>query len=326
MRLTTIDTLRGLAIFAMILIHSSAYFLSNKAAFVLWNYSQFAVPIFYFCASYLFFYKDHPPHLSTIYPYFKKRFWRLLKPFYIYVIIYLLLVKVFEPSHITLDFVVRHLTMTTIPSEADWIVILFLQFAIIAPLILFFFTHKRSLFYGYFAISLISSICFMFFIGPHYKFTMWLPWSLILYFALYFLKNEKKKWFYPVTTLCSFSLYITFLLIQKFLGHSLLFFNNKYPPNLYFMLYGIFFITVVFYIVENEVLKIHLLLKPMHFLSIYSYSIFFIHLIVLYVVVQTTHYTNFGWIGLFTIVFTGSVLIQKAILMLTHSKFFQLAK
>jgi len=50
-----IDNLRGMAMLAMIVIHSISYFFSDKLSFLIWDYSQWAVPVFFFCSFYLFF-------------------------------------------------------------------------------------------------------------------------------------------------------------------------------------------------------------------------------------------------------------------------------
>ena len=49
-----IDNLRGLAMIVMILTHATAYFPNDIVSFTLWNWSNFAVPIFLFCSVYLF--------------------------------------------------------------------------------------------------------------------------------------------------------------------------------------------------------------------------------------------------------------------------------
>ncbi len=321
MRLATIDTLRGLAILAMILIHSAAYFLSDKAAFYVWNYSQFAVPIFFFCSSYLFFYKENLPTIKSAYPYFKKRLLRLLIPFYLYLAAYFVVVGIFERDRLTPEFVLRHLTMTTIAPEANWIVILFAIFAFLMPLFAYLFRHKRTLLFGYLAISLLSSVYLMFFRFPlHFKLIMWLPWSIIVLFGLFFVKNERKKWFFPATIIFSFGVFILTFFIQIALGNSLVHFNNKYPPNLYYLSYGIFFITILFYFFEKDVVKFKSILKPVHFLSVYSYSIFFIHFIVLYVLIHVVDYKKLGWVGVFAVVFAMSVVIQRVGLRFVNAK------
>src|SRR5690348_699826 len=94
-RLVEIDLLRGLAMLVMIFLHTSVYFFSNGSYVAwLWNWGHFAVPVFIFCSVFLFFYKSQKFSFS----YLKKRLWRLLFPYYIFVFLFLIAVSIREPA------------------------------------------------------------------------------------------------------------------------------------------------------------------------------------------------------------------------------------
>ncbi len=50
----TIDTLRGMAMLAMIMLHAASYYFGSKTTFLIWDNLQWAVPVFLFCSMALF--------------------------------------------------------------------------------------------------------------------------------------------------------------------------------------------------------------------------------------------------------------------------------
>lgn len=89
MRNSTIDSLRGLAIVAMIMLHTNAYFLSRGGwVSFSWNWLHFAVALFVFCSVYLFW-KKAPAQPYPVMEYIKKRVLRLLIPYYMFLLVFL---------------------------------------------------------------------------------------------------------------------------------------------------------------------------------------------------------------------------------------------
>src|SRR6266403_5134039 len=91
-----IDNLRGVSMIVIILTHTTAFFPGDKVAYLLWNWSHFAVPIFLFCSAYLFLKKsdDKPLHFFS---YLKKRVVRLLLPYYLFFFFFLIALFFISP-------------------------------------------------------------------------------------------------------------------------------------------------------------------------------------------------------------------------------------
>lgn len=302
-RFVEIDILRGVAVFAMILIHVNYFYISDKIAFVLWNYSQFAVPVFIFCSSYLFFIKKKDV-LSL--NYFKKRFIRLLLPYWVFLIFFIPLVILNEPGKVSFSYILGSI-LAIGGVDISWLVLLFLIFSILFPIISYFFEKQKILFAIYAIISVFVSLFLVFAPIPlNYKFLMWIPWSTVALFSVLFIKFEHKKRFFPFFLTVSFVLFVFLLFVQINLNHTLSFVNNKYPPNLYFLSFGIFSISLLFLFAKLKLFKP--LNRGIAFLSVNSYSVYFIHYLVLYL--SRIFLKNLPWYGLFSVVLIFTVLIQ----------------
>lgn len=321
-RFEEIDVLRGIAVFAMILIHVNYFYISQKIPFILWNYSQFAVPVFIFCSSYLFFVKSSSLSLN----YLKKRFSRLLIPYWIFLSLFIPLVYLNEPGKVSINYVLSSI-LGIGGVDISWLVLLFLIFTILFPLIKSLEKNK-ILFFAFSLISFIVSLVLVFFSFPlNYKFIMWVPWSLVILFSIFFIKFEAKKWFFPSIIIVSFVLYLVLGFVLANLNHNLSFVNNKYPPNLYLLSFGFFAITLLFWLAKLKVFKP--LSSGISFLSLNSYNIYFIHYFILYFV--RIFAKNLPWYGIFLLVLASSVLVQifinevsvakKTLLIKTFKKF-----
>src|SRR3989339_801182 len=177
-RLEEIDTLRGIAMSSMILIHTNAYFLGDKLSYFLWDYSQFAVPVFIFCSAYLGFKnRGHFKTFKSFFTHLLNRFRRLLIPYYLFAFIYFLLIAIKEPHRITSGFIMKSLLIIG-GIDINWMILLFLMFTFFIPVISYTAIRQRWLFYLLIFFSCIFSFIFIFVKFPYnYRFIMWLPWS-----------------------------------------------------------------------------------------------------------------------------------------------------
>ncbi len=305
-----IDMLRGLSIFAMVLLHTNAYFLSIPLVFFIWNYGQFAVPVFIFCSSYLFFTKKYFfGSWSEVFTHIKKRLPRLLVPYYIFAVIYIFLQYLKEPSRVTLRYLFQNLTITE-GISINWLVLLFVFFTFLMPLISYMWSHKKILFYLYVFLSMGSSVVFMFYQPTvNYRFIMWLPWSLIIVFSFLIAKNEHRKWFFRSFFLFWLAVFVTTYFIQREVGHSLRMFDNKYPPNLYHLSFGLVSIPTLYFLVRKGLFSLPLLKRFFYFLSINSYPFYFLHWIVLYVITVFLR-IEFNWASFFLTVLLTTMVVQ----------------
>lgn len=306
-RFLEIDMLRGLAILAMILIHTTYYFLSDNIALFIWTWSQFAVPVFIFCAAYLFFQKPQTPSSS----YLKKRFFRLLKPYYIFLLFFIPILYFINPEKIDTKYILQSMFIIG-GVDINWLILLFFLLTFIFPLLSLCFKKYKLLFVIYSILSVTASVLFIFNkISFSYKYIFWLPWSVIPIFTYFFVLWEYKKNFAIYLTFISGIIFVFSYYLELISKHSLGMYENKYPPTIYFLSYGIFIISII-YLLSRIIVKNKTVTKAISFFSLYSYSIYFIHYTILIILVSYIKYI-YNWTLFFLTVLISTVIIQIGI-------------
>lgn len=309
-RFEAIDLLRGLAILVMILIHTNAYFLSDKIAFTLWNYGEFAVPVFVFCSSFLFFQKHTVITPHTFFPYIKKRFLRLLIPYYIFLLFFFPLLFFLERQKLTFKYIFQSVFLIS-GVDINWLVLLFLMFSFLLPVLSFFAQKKRSIFICFSLVSFLSSVLFLFIPPPfHDKYILWLPWSIIIIYAWCVVKYGGKKWFYPSTFISALILFMILSMLHISPHQSMNLHENKYPPNVYFLSFGVLSLSGLLYLAQRGVFNPFR--KLLIFLSLYSYQIYFIHYFLLIAITICFRRFVDSWTSLFLVVFFLTMFVQLA--------------
>ena len=282
---STIDNLRGLAMLAMIIVHATSYFLKDSLTLAIWDNLQWAVPVFLFCSFYLYYKNTKNFDRKTVAPYLKKRFERLLIPYYQFLLVYFSLAYIFAQSKLNINNVFANIFLYG-GLDLNWLPLLFIYLIFVMPLILIA-KNNKLLMSLIFVLSLFASVFFIFSTPIHYRIIMWLPWILMIFFTLFVIKNENnwKKLF----SLAGISLLVFIILryIEIKIGHNLTHYGNKYPPTLYHQSFGFFSAIVLLWLSKKNLFQAFKFDKLLHFLSIYSYSIFFIHNIVIF---------SFGWL------------------------------
>lgn len=306
-RFEEIDILRGFSILIIILIHSCVSFLNNKLAFIIWDYSQFAVVVFIFCSAFIFFAREPHINLSNFLKYFMRRLWRLLPTYYVFVAIYLFFSAVFDKQIITGKTILQNIFLFG-GVDFNWLVLLFIYLTAIMPVVYFLYNKNRLLFYSSGLLTLISSILFIFYRPLNYRIIMWLPWSLILYFTLIILKNkDNKKFLFSLAVMC-----LVVFLSLKFTIIKGTQFQNKYPPNLYHLSYGIFSLILLYFISGLKLFNTGLIKKFLYFLSLNSYTIFFTHIIIIFLITVPLK-LKLNWYSFFFAVLSLTILAQNII-------------
>ncbi len=309
-RNAAIDDIRGLAMMAMIAIHATSYFLSDPVARAVWNALQFAVVAFIFCSSYLTFRGAPIDSLGQVASYFQKRIGRLLIPYYIFLAVQIPLWASHEPGKLTLGSLVRTATLTTWGNDLSWLVLLFLMLAIVAPLLSLFYNRFRALFYTHSGAALACAVLLLFVNSPlHYKLVMWLPWSLVVVSAWPAARTGR----FPRTLAISAALLFAisaFVLWTR--GASLTQYDNKYPPNLYHLSYGLLVTGALWWASQAGAFRQKQIGALISYLSRYSYSIYFIHFLILYIFVSFLPGVTreIGWLGLLGVLLAGACTIQ----------------
>lgn len=287
-----IDFLRAVSIVGVIAIHVYSDNLITPLNMFIWNYLHFVIVAFVFCSGYVMYalYAPRLTSLLSIAGFYEKRLIRLLIPFYWYLLAHYTLLFFFPNffSGLGLQFSWRYLfqTMTlTGGLGINWLPLLFLQLAILFPLLLLAFRKKRILFWAYIFVAVLFTIGITVWEFPYayYRQVMWIPWSLFFILPWCFYVQEQKKtsakayYFLSVIGLLDFFL---LFVIWKHVGRSLTLIDNKYPPNLYYLSYGIF---GSFFLLGLSLLPVFKkgFSKTYLFISKVSYNLFFIHFIAL---------------------------------------------
>jgi len=308
-RLPELDDIRGISIIVMIMIHTNAYFLSNWWSATTRDISQFAVVAFLFCSTYLSIQRPFPQSISELLPYVLKRLKRLILPFFVFFTVYVLLMKFGIGKSFPLKYIIESFLLIG-GIDFNWLVLLFVQLMIITPLLYFLFAKKKILLLIYTVIAFISSVVFLKYTPlPYYRSIMWLPWSLVIIYTFYLdVLWKNKKLFFLTTFILGFLFLGTQQWVLVPLKHSLSQYANKYPPNLYHISYSLFALNILYYLSKVNAFSQSLVQKTIHFFSINSYTLFFIHILVIEVVWKWARPHN--WIVFFLIVTIISVVIQ----------------
>jgi len=309
-----LDQLRGFAIVMMILTHSLIPFWSNNTARAIWNWTHFSVPLFVFCSLIIFFKKPVSQNWKSYWVYVKKRFLRMLIPYYIYIAAYFTLRFFLSGPKIRAAEIIQSLYLGW--GDASWLVILFLCLSVLTPIILYIRNINKKLFYLFGSLTAASTIYFTFNGFQNYQIVMWLPWSVFLYYCFYFARLYRKD----VNLLFSFIIFISVFALafitHFFRNNDALLFNNKYPPDLYYLSYGLAMTSMLYYLSKIGLFNGRLIDRGLTFFSLNSYSVFFIQFLLLDILDWTKFREIFSvskWYSYFIIVIVLTYFVQKFI-------------
>ncbi|MCL4363824.1 acyltransferase [Patescibacteria group bacterium] len=304
-----IDNLRGLAMLAMIVDHATAYFLKDKTAYLFWNLSEWSVVAFLFCSAYLFYTREFIFGWKNFFAYVKKRFLRLYLPYFYFLIFYFPLRYFLYSKKIGLNDVVKNIFLYG-GLDLNWLVLIFFELTLVFPVVYYFWKKNKVLYYLYFFVSLGSAVYYLYLRDWNYRFVMWLPWSLVIYFVIFYIENQKRwKRLLGLGIAAAIVYYASMQLVIN-LGHNVTQYYNKYPPNVFHISYGVF-VTLIFYFMSKmKLFKVLRLEKILFFFSFYSYPIFFIHNLVIF----SLDWMNVNLINWY--VFTGVIIAITSVIVL----------
>lgn len=285
-----IDVLRAIATVIIIVTHVFQYHLGEFLNTFIWNYVHFAVVLFVFCSVSVLLPAVEQMEMSveSLFAWYKKRFWRLIKPFYIYMlahaILILLLPSIFNGNGLKLTpaFLFDSFTLNG-GINFNWLVLLFIEIALVFPLIYKVSQRKNwSIGWG------IASFCFivatLFFpeLRTTYRLIMIIGWSLIVLLSILVVQNKIKAFH---VFLGAFTVFSVLLLIPEgYLAGANLssrLIDHKYPPDVYYLSYATMMSMAVYFVGKAKFWEQTWLKAIISFISKHSYEIFFIHYIVL---------------------------------------------
>lgn len=333
-RFDEIDVLRAFGIVGVIVVHVLTYNLSTSLYKFLWNYLQFVVVAFVFCSGFVLttFYQDYFSSISKTISWYKKRFIRLIIPFWIYLIVHfslwLLFPNFFQGLGLSknINYFINSVFFIG-GTNFNWLPLLFLQLTFLFPVFTYFFKKKIYLFF-YILISGIVTLGYTIFKFPYsiYRIEMILPWSLVLLWAMYFAKSEirdKTKLItnsrYFIFGIVTFSVFLTLYFYQPIFSKSFNFYDHKYPPDFYYLFFGASLTSFSLLVAKLNFWQNKFIKPTYSFISKNSYQIFFIHYILLDLILTLSKRNLFlqNPIIMFVIIFSGSIFIsiifQKAV-------------
>jgi hypothetical protein len=182
----------------------------------------------------------------------------------------------------------------------------------------FLYKKHRFWFYVYAFITVYTAIFFFFLPFPfHWRWIMWLTWSFIGLYAIYFKHFEEDESARTISYMLFATIFVMLVSVNTLLREQLMIYPTKYPPNILILAYGIMWIGIFDFLYQHKVFDYLRLVRPLAFLSQNSYSLFFIHYWIIYV--MNTGFSAHKilpwwgyWIVLFAITILAQMLVNKA--------------
>jgi len=283
-----IDMLRGLSILLVILLHIVPYYLQYPISQWLWSWGQWVVPAFILCSIAVNNFEINS--WSEYFAYILKRLKRLLIPYYLWLFIYTLMQVYIGHKSINLKYFFQNITLTG-GTDFNWLVLLFVYLTIALPIIQKIIKKSEIISVIGIIITAMVSVYFIWnrpYLAGIYRFSMIIPWYGIAIALLLFLKWFRSKHWWKIALLIGSSFGVFVVSYQYFLTlhQSLNTYYHKYPPDIYYYSFCLWTVPVV-YIMTWLVSRPNILPSPIktafQYVSQRSYSLFFIHILVLFV-------------------------------------------
>ncbi len=306
-RFDEVDFAKAIGIIGVVIVHVLTHNLTGSFSKFLWNNLQFVVVAFVFCSGFVLTqaYESKLDTFRQALPWYRKRITRLVVPFWIYLVVHYSLWLIFPNLFSglglsnSLDFFIRSALFLG-GTNFNFLTLLFIQLMILFPLFVMWQKQKKVLFvYLVFAVFITSVFTFAKFPYDLYRQTMWVPWSLILLLAIYFFNKEKldknaltTKIRYLKWSAAAFVGFSALLLANSALGKNEIFYNHKYPPDFYYLLFGVTFTFLLLLIGKFKIWQSPSIKTFYNFISRNSYKIFFIHYVILDLVLKLSK-TNY---------------------------------
>ncbi|MDA1316670.1 MAG: hypothetical protein O3B87_01445, partial [bacterium] len=241
---------------------------------------------------------------------------RLILPYYLYLIALFGTLFIIDPSSLSADMVIKKFLLFQ-GRDLSWLVVLFIIFIPLFSFLEYAYQKNRMLFKLIGTIALISSIFLLTnTVDVPFRWVMWIPWMVYLIFTLFYAKGLlSHKMVGLLLVLSALTFFVTRgVLIET--DHTLTLTENKYPPNIFYLSYGIFWTILLYelhsFLDTRNVIPITVR-KSFDFLSTYAYSLFFIHFWYVVILQKVIDYKMLEWWGFFGVVLGASIVTQVAI-------------
>jgi hypothetical protein len=296
-RYFAIDLLKALSALTVILIHVTSQYSSVPYINLIWIWSHFAVGVFVFASGFLLAkYIERINSFGKFWPWLKKRTVRIVRPYYVYVFVHVLLIllipSVFDRT--TLNWEPRFWVDTVLLHGGfgqNWIPRIFILLSL-----LFLLTQGARILIRlnsrvYLWTLLITLAFSIFFLFPPWKLEPTLSryyqavtWFAIMLLGMLFYRSRSKKSHAFSGAVGAIILTILGYIFLPQLGISNSIFKHKYPPTFYFVAYNTgvaLFLYAAASRLEGMVRSSKIADRTIRYISNESYTIFFAHIIVM---------------------------------------------
>lgn len=289
LRNTTIDILRGGSILIMIAMHIAPSFRQYPISDFIWSWGQWVVAVFLLCSFAVG--KNEVKNLGEYIRYVFRRLKRLLIPYYIFLVAYLLVDVLLYKKSSTISTLLKNITLIG-GVEFNWMILLFVIVTICVPICIVLVRRSQLMALLFFGVLCSFSWLYMSERDPFgfpYRLTMIPAWLGITGMLLLFLSWAEAKQWIRVGSLLVVSLLVWLVMyvwLTTIKQTSHLYFH-KYPPDLYFTSFSMWSTITVYTLVrafEDKTNGTHPLVRVLSYVSLHSYTIFFVHIIVLQIV------------------------------------------
>lgn len=312
----TIDSLRAISILLMIVLHINPYF--PKLAFTGWTWSwgQWVVPAFILCSlavdtSQIQTAKDYMLYLW-------KRAKRLLIPYYVWLLAYLGLLAFLGHKQISFKILLTNVSFTG-GIDFNWLVLLFIYITLALPFLRKVVEKSESASLVILLLSMTTSSVFLSnrsHWNSTYRWWMIIPWYGITLGILLFLKWWRQKSWRKIATFFTtnlgiFTYWYLYFQSHKITTHT---YYHKYPPDIYFVSFSIWTVIlsyVIIFFASKRLEQTGWVLRFLTYVSTRSYTIFFVHILVLYVLDVGFPGRPFNYLVFSTITFCVTLIITQ---------------
>lgn len=284
----------------------------------MWSWGQWVVPAFILCS--IAVDKSDIRSAQDYLRYLWKRALRLLIPYYLWLITYFSLMVLVGHKTITGDMILKNLTFTG-GSDFNWLVLLFIYITLALPFLRKLVEKEESASLVVLLLSMTTSALYLgnrSYWNGSYRWWMVIPWYGITVGILLFLKWwRNKRWGYIAafftTNLGIFVYWYLYFQNHNITTHT---YYHKYPPDLYYFSFSLWTIILVYVLVSLVVKSLQghsVVMRFLTYVSIRSYTIFFVHILVLYVMDAGFPRRPFTYLIFSFLVFVPTFLIVRAL-------------
>ena len=318
LRDTVVDILRAVSIMLMIVLHINPYFPKLSFTGWMWSWGQWVVPAFILCS--IAVDRSDIQSVPDYLRYLWKRGVRLLVPYYLWLMAYFSLMIIIGHKTITLDMIVTNLTFTG-GSDFNWLVLLFIYITLALPFLRKLGDREESASLMMLLLSMTTSALYLGnrpYWNSEYRWWMILPWYGITMGILLFLKWwRNKQWMYIAafftTNLGIFLYWYVYLSRHDITVHT---YYHKYPPDIYFFSFSIWTVILAYALVHfiaRYIRHMGLVMRFLTYVSTHSYTIFFVHILVLYMLDAGFPNRPYNYSIFFLLVFSLTIVLTEAL-------------